>query len=387
MRRSSVFSRVTKYVPTDAVDPGEDRLTEVTAAVLERVGGLARTLALRWLDPGRVAGRERATSLTADACGVIARLPPDAAVTVRTQVRAAARIVDLELRFHESHSTSPTAAVVWVEVKHGTSPHTGQLHDYVKLRPDHPGAVVLLAPRPDLPAPEREVPTAVPQRSWQATAAQAATFKVGDAVQRFLVDEWIAYLQEENLMDLDALGPEHLTALAYGAEAREALTVVVEAASDLLVQARGTCNDERRRGSRAHYGVGYWQTWPLDLSEEGDAWDGAWLDWKLDQSRGGDLGVPAGRVFVMAGLSKPRGGEFTSDDHDWRERLTSGLRRGDERVTLRRWRGDHERLQRVALPHEVLRGGTLAEQGESLGGWVASTFAAIEEHGPPMKRG
>ena len=37
----SFLGRVTKYVPRDGLDPAENRLTEVTAGVLEHVKGLA----------------------------------------------------------------------------------------------------------------------------------------------------------------------------------------------------------------------------------------------------------------------------------------------------------------------------------------------------------
>jgi hypothetical protein len=37
---SGFFSRITRYTPTDLQDPRENRLTEITAATLERVPGL-----------------------------------------------------------------------------------------------------------------------------------------------------------------------------------------------------------------------------------------------------------------------------------------------------------------------------------------------------------
>ena len=50
---SSIFRRVTRHVLSEDRNSREDRLTEVTAAVLERVPGLARHLALQWLHPSR----------------------------------------------------------------------------------------------------------------------------------------------------------------------------------------------------------------------------------------------------------------------------------------------------------------------------------------------
>jgi hypothetical protein len=387
--RQSLFRRVTRYLPTTGVDPTEDRLTEITAGVLERVEGLARHLVLHWIDPARAATSECASVGTATDCAAVAALPPHAAVAVRTQVRCGeSRIVDLELRFFERDRTSATAAVVWVEVKHGTSPHTRQLHDYTRLRPVLPGGVVLLAPRGDLPAPVDECPETVPQRSWQATARAASALDPGSEVGRWLIAEWLTYLREERLMDLEALGPEHLTALAYGGEARAAMAVVTEEASRVIKAARGEPGEHWKRNTgnaKPRYGIGYWESWAAPAAEgAGDPWDGAWFDWMLDESHGGELGIPAGRVFIMAGLSKERGEEFTSPDARWLEGLVDGLPRGHERLVFRRWRGNCERLQRVAYPHDVLRGETLEEQGASLGQWVVETFSAIDEHGPPI---
>ena len=42
-------------------------------------------------------------------------------------VPAPGRFVDLELRFMTSERPSRTAALVWVEVKHGTDPHSEQI--------------------------------------------------------------------------------------------------------------------------------------------------------------------------------------------------------------------------------------------------------------------
>jgi hypothetical protein len=45
-----VLGRVTKYVPRDGLDPAENRLTEVTAGVLEHVKGLAAPFVASMLD-------------------------------------------------------------------------------------------------------------------------------------------------------------------------------------------------------------------------------------------------------------------------------------------------------------------------------------------------
>jgi hypothetical protein len=153
MDGSAFFRRVTRFIASEDHNPAEDQLTQITSVALERVPGLARSLALQWLSPEAQAMSERATPATVSAWDAISRLPADAAVATRTQVRYPNRVVDLELRFHSGPSAlaSDVAAIGWVEVKHGTKPHSGQLADYVGLRPPYPGAVVLLSPRADLP--------------------------------------------------------------------------------------------------------------------------------------------------------------------------------------------------------------------------------------------
>ena len=199
MRRSeSLFARATRHVISqNGVDPREDRLTEVTAAVLERVPGLARWLALSWLHPSEAAVGETARAGTDKAYAAINGLPRTADVRVRTQVVLPDRRVDLEIRFLDPDTRS-TEAVVWVENKHGTSPHTEQLLAYVTARPrDRPSAVVLLAPRDALPAGEDQASPEAPERTWQRTAARARGFRPDKAEERFVRDEWLTCLYEE----------------------------------------------------------------------------------------------------------------------------------------------------------------------------------------------
>ena len=233
---SAFFNRVTRFIGSEYRDPAEDRLTQITSVVLERVPGLARSLTLGWLHPELAAIAERATSESRSAWLAIADLPVDAAVATRTQVPVPGRIVDLELRFHSGSSAlaSDIAAVVWVEVKHGTPPSRGQLADYADLRPAYPGAVVLLSPRANPRADPMEYPEGVPERTWQATAHAARRFRrsgpADDPVAGWLLDEWLNYLRTEGLMPLEALGPEHMTALVRYNEAEAALPYICEAA-------------------------------------------------------------------------------------------------------------------------------------------------------------
>jgi hypothetical protein len=374
---------VSRY-PASERDQRENRATEILAGVCSEVDGLAQCLALRWLEPqaDSAAWPEQPGRDTASAHAALRALPRCTPVRVRTQVATVGRFVDLEFRFLDDETPARTVVLVWVEVKHGTRPHSEQIPAYADSRPSYPGAVVLLAPRDDLPADPTQCPPSVPQRSWPATARSIQRFSPTDPVARWLVHELLRYLQEENLMDPVALGPEHLTALAYGRPAQDALALVCETAARYIAQHWAeTDNEEESRGKPA-YGVGYGQAWgaPTDGQSE-DAWDGAWFDWKVAESRGDP--APDGAVFFMAGLSKHRGREFADATGAWQQTLETGLCHGSSVLRFERWLGRVERLQRIASPQDVLHGRTLEEQGESIGRWVVETFRALEKHGPP----
>lgn len=376
--------RATRYVTSPGRDPREDRLTQVSAAVLERVPGLARELMLGWLDPRTAPTTETSTPTTEALWRRVDSLPAETPALASTQrFLPPNRRVDLELRLPAPDGG--LAATVWVEVKHGTDPSRGQVPGYLSSCPDNT-RVVLLSTRERLPILDlSECPESVPQRTWQETANRARRFarRVDDPVARWLLDEWLIYLREEGLMDPVSLGPEHMTALMYGAEAEQALSVLCQeamAAADATVVAPF----EQSGGDKPKYGLGYWAKWGLGTTDEERArWDNAWFDWKVVRSRGRGHGIPTGHVFVMAGLSKARG-EFTSPDPSWIDSLLGGIGGPSGPLVFLRWRGDHERLQRVGYLHQVVRGDTLADQGRELGRWVTETFDALQRHGPPQ---
>ena len=65
LRGASFLDRVSKHRGTDSRNPGEDRLTEILAGVLERVSGLALSLAKGWTYPHREAAGEHAAATLA----------------------------------------------------------------------------------------------------------------------------------------------------------------------------------------------------------------------------------------------------------------------------------------------------------------------------------
>lgn len=110
----SLFSRVTRFVPGAALNPRENRLTEILAAVVEEVDGLAQALVHEWLGMG---------------C-------PEGSPHVTTQLATPRDFVDLEFRFG---SFSEPEYVVWVENKHGSWLAEGQAEKYLQELAARPG--------------------------------------------------------------------------------------------------------------------------------------------------------------------------------------------------------------------------------------------------------
>jgi hypothetical protein len=254
---SGFFERVSRYARPLLVEPRENRTTEVFASVLERVDGLALALARDWLktDPRRPhAEGEKARAHACDALRddeLVLRRP------VRTQrFTRSTWFVDLELRFRRPRAGPAEDIVIWVEVKHGATPHEGQLQNYlddIAKLPARASAVVLLAPRQSYPFLQ-DTPTAVAQCTWQATAMQLgrSRWRRAGGEQRFLVRELADYLGEEGLMDLEVITPIHLVALAEHERAERAVALACEIASAYI---RDKWNDreqfEKRYGSPA----------------------------------------------------------------------------------------------------------------------------------------
>ena len=354
MSTTSLFTRVTKFVPGELGNPRENRLTEILGGVLERVPGLARTLAMLWLDPQQPNAhhRERAATASSSTHAGLAKLEDDGTPLVSTQVNVPGGFVDLELRFSGDTGARVDDVVVWVEVKHGTEPHDGQLGTYLRaLDAGHlalggVATVVLLDQRHKLPyQDETEVPVVVAQRSWEQTGREIQRFKPPDEVSAWLCQELLSYLQEENLMDPVALGPEHLTALAYAGQASKALEAICERAErHIASQFRAPDATGPRTGC---YGEGYWATWG----------DGTWLEWHILR-RGGH-----GPLEIRAGACTAKRAQFNPD---LERQLTQGIPIGADLVVFDRWQGPKERLMRVARPQDVLVGADLDAQARSL---------------------
>jgi hypothetical protein len=173
----SLFARVTRYPRSSLIDPHENRLTEVTASVFERVDGLAHQAIIDLLknaaaaadDAARLAGsvdaelqrmwRAEAARLheTLDA----ARKLSQPRVRVRTQIATPkGGFVDLEVWLRPEKPADPAPDVlVWVESKHGSDIHDTQLDIYLQDIDAQPAVhKVVLLPVPPRPNAHDPVP-------------------------------------------------------------------------------------------------------------------------------------------------------------------------------------------------------------------------------------
>ena len=171
---------MTRFAVGASQDPRENRLTEVTAAVLERVNGLPAVFVNHVIDAGLADAKRRrldpAERTRRDQLRHSTNTPWRL-VEIRTQVATAqGRFVDLELLLRPPLGSTLPALLLWVEVKHGADLHGDQLDAYlhdIALRPvgDATRIVALLAPRGWAPQ-DRAVPEAIVMVGWQDLASE-----------------------------------------------------------------------------------------------------------------------------------------------------------------------------------------------------------------------
>lgn len=181
MPQSSFLGRVTKYSPRPRLNAAENRLTEVTAGVLEHVDGFPQELVAAMLDfavsdvsmGADIAADDDAATLrrrVVELTDMRERVRQAGAcdVTIRTQVgTSSGGFVDLEIRLRPDVMDRGHDLIFWVEVKHGAPVHGDQLEVY-ELDADEGDCVVLVvAPLQSMPS---GVPAHMPVIPWQALA-------------------------------------------------------------------------------------------------------------------------------------------------------------------------------------------------------------------------
>lgn len=370
-----LFGRIARHPLRAGRDEREDRLTEVVAAVLGHpaCADLGQFLVAGWLDVTLPPDDWAASHSVGEIREAFRR--DDWVCEIRTQISVTVeqqqRRPDLELRFTRPESQP---VLVYVEVKHGTDPHTHQLEAYVADQANRSAAlalVFLVAPRASYPFAPDQIPMSVPQLTWEATSALLRLYRPSSPVSRLLVDELLIYLREEGLVDPERVTPEHLVAVAYHAEAVAALERVYELA-DLAVAGGWAAPPP---GHSGRYGTETWWTYPPrppDVPHLG-RWELAWHVFRESTQLfpDGRRGVPR----IAAGAAADWGTLHTISSST-KDRLASEgfqlFEKGDLRGNTR------ERIWRLAYPEEVLAGASLDAQGRALGQWVAKAFSDVQ---------
>lgn len=377
------FRVVSRYARPALIEQRENRLTQVFAGTLEHSPGLALALALHWLAPDLGDYAEESAVQSPD---------PGAALAEEGLVLRGIRpqrptyggnTVDLELRFGHPNTSGVEDIVVWVEVKNGASPHEHQLRNYLDEIQEldvRASAVVLLAPRQSYPfmTPEPPPPE-VRQREWQRTAAHCARWaRKAAPVPGFLVTEFLDYLQEEKLMDLEVLTPVHLVALAEYQRTLKAIETVLGRASVYIAHEWAKPFPYEKPNREPKKGIGYWEAHPgAKPGQTAADWGSGWWEWSLREDA---LGIEdsRGRVPVFAV-------GFTSEEPIVTSQTAVWARQLIESHGFIEFEDGYYRFDRIAYPEEVLIGRTLDEQGKSLGRWVVEGYQALYAAGPPRK--
>ena len=383
MSSETFLGQIARHGVSFAVDPHEDRLTEVCAAVFDsgHCEGLARHIALGWLaaameDPGLAVGvRSR------EARDVLSDNGGDWACAVRTQLTLntpeGKRRPDLQLDFTQVVEP-PQRVLIWVEVKHGTDPHDKQLHAYVenlrRVGGAH-GVVLLVAPRGSYPFDPAEIPPEVPQLTWEDTASTIATFEIAEPVGRFLVAELLAYLKEERLVDPGPLTPAYLDSLATYYDAKRSLLRACEKAADAVIGLWGE-GEPGHWPERSPDPTNYW--WSHSLSARDgttiQAPEGWSLQWQLVlNARDALVDGPPGVPLLTAGLVAEPGALASFGAETLENLADGGLEVLPARIRANGW----DYVVRTATLDALDLIGTDDSQENRIAGWVEGSFRAV----------
>jgi hypothetical protein len=387
--QSSLFRSVTRYPVTFVINQRENRLTEVTAAVLDRVQGLPRTAVAQLLAGGLEDAERRSlppkeSTRRAELRSLVSELVVRR-VEISTQVATSSgHYVDLELLLRGPIGAEEPGLLVWVEIKHGAGLSGNQLDWYVRdieLRPVPEAverAVVLLVPRGE--SPDGDVPATVLITDWQglARAIHPASLMARSAEESWLLSEYIRYLKEEALSDPDGLTAVSALALMEARTASDAVTGICQYAGDLVSSAWGGAPKKYRT---AGYGLGYYAgDYPHGMGAEASpTWRGAWLEWGLrDALRMPGLEEPRGNWAFMSGLSF-----YSKDDPTKRKGNVTWI---GERAAEGFTRFSVDGFGRFAVlryPDQLLNHTTLEQQGRAVGQWILDVFNKLAGAPPP----
>jgi len=372
---ASMFRRAVRFVESGLADPAENRLTEITAAILERHAPLARAFTAALLSQAERNAAPSAQPRVAAAQAWLVEHGPAADVQVATQLARGGRFVDMQLRLSCDPLRRERDLVVWVEIKHGADISGSQLPAYVELIEEEPATartVFVLAPRQSPPSQDL-VPDTVPVLFWEQVLADYTTRLPPEppgSAGTLLSNELLSYMQEENLMPAQPLTIQLALALAVRQATNETVTALCEVVHERVggyyagVKAKG--------GGMPQYGTGFWAT--HTLSPAAPEWRGAWLEWGLrDDNARRD---PRRAYAFVAGASFHRSDDVTADPR-YRDWLGARLSENFEHVT-----DVHPRLWSYRYPEQLLIASSFEAQADLLVGWVLERFDTVTAHHP-----
>jgi hypothetical protein len=296
---------------------------------------------------------------------------------VRTQ-RATinGNFIDLEITF--GRGDIPDLRV-WVEIKHGADLHESQLENYVRdvgFEPQAEHRLVLLAPRDAMPTTD----VAVTFVEWQAIAVLLKRLGRArdDPVERWLIEELLKYLEEEDLLDEEALTPAHSFVLAARPAADRAVERLL-AFADQVVRAEWGDPIEfgKKGGARANFLPGFWWSQhPVSRTPKiSDTWRDTRFEWSLREDRPRDQSRDAYAFCAGATFLTKNNPLAIAGNEAWLAGLQA---EGFERVSDWYWR-----LWRYSYPEQLMVEPTLEAQGHRLGRWVVEAFRTLEVAIPP----
>jgi hypothetical protein len=256
-----MFRRAVRFAERDSANPAENRLTEITAAVLERHPPLARGFTAALLTQAARGARPAARPRTAAARAWLAKHGNTAEVLVATQLVRGGRVVDLQLRLTCDPLRRARDLIVWVEIKHGADISGLQLDAYLDLIDQEPGAVrtlIVLAPR-QRPPSAALVPDGVPVAFWQQVLGDRVKwlpYSPEGSAGALLTQELLSYFEEEGLMPAQPLTTELALSLAVRDAANKTVTAMCEVVHERVLERYA---DEGAKGGRdRQYGTNFW---------------------------------------------------------------------------------------------------------------------------------
>ena len=324
-------------------DPRENRLTECFSAVLREIPELLDGVLALW------------------------RITPPAAVPVelRTQpMTPSGYFIDLQIRYGD-------ALLVWVEIKHGARLGPQQLRRYssdLQVLPARQRELVLLAPA-RLTADEDELETYASGATWQDTAdlCRDALPQLEDPVKRWLLRQFVAYLEEEGLSQ-SRLTADHVEILANGIAAWRTLEDLIELVLERVDETWGPRVAPKRPSSMIDIDFKYAPFGAGRPKATAKTWRDSTFNWSFAvDDRSDDPNIFAFSAYAWLGKTRP---ELKEGNRAWLGSLAN-LGYEYEHDGRDAW------LTRWLEPTRLIGKGTLSQQADYVADWIATAFREL----------